>query len=249
MRVTSTVLSAFFLLLVLLGVYTVVKITFQDRQRHIGLLRCIGMTKGQTVLSLVVQGIILALCAAVLCAPLGVGFAWVAALVMRLSGYPFFTLVIELQPVLISCAVCAGPCSWRLYYSRLRFCAAASCPTARSQNRSARVPGHKSRPPLRGFGRAGEAAAYRISSPPCSLPAASRFCCSVRLPRSFLLCNYITGRDKTARNTAAITKSIWGKVTAFYLTLQLIPQRERRFRWQYRPAQADGGADGRQLRD
>ena len=108
MRVTSTVLSAFFLLLVLLGVYTVVKITFQDRQRHIGLLRCIGMTKGQAVLSLVVQGVILALCAAVLCAPLGVGFAWVAALVMRLSGYPFFTLVIELQPVLISCAVCAG---------------------------------------------------------------------------------------------------------------------------------------------
>lgn len=113
MRVTSAVLTAFFLLLVLLGVYTVVKITFQDRERHIGLLRCIGMTKGQAVLSLVMQGIILALCAAVLCAPLGIGFAWVAALVMRLSGYPFFTLVIELQPVLISCAVCAGgraPC-------------------------------------------------------------------------------------------------------------------------------------------
>ncbi|MFR9182741.1 MAG: FtsX-like permease family protein [Christensenellales bacterium] len=108
MRVTSAVLTAFFLLLVLLGVYTVVKITFQDRERHIGLLRCIGMTKGQAVLSLVMQGIILALCAAVLCAPLGIGFAWVAALVMRLSGYPFFTLVIELQPVLISCAVCAG---------------------------------------------------------------------------------------------------------------------------------------------
>lgn len=108
MRVTSTVLSAFFLLLVLLGVYTVVKITFQDRQRHIGLLRCIGMTKGQAVLSLLLQGIILALCAAVLCAPLGMGFAWVAALVMRLSGYPFFTLVIDLQPVLISCAICAG---------------------------------------------------------------------------------------------------------------------------------------------
>lgn len=108
MRVTSTVLSAFFLLLVLLGVYTVVKITFQDRQRHIGLLRCIGMTKGQAVLSLLLQGIILALCAAVLCAPLGMGFAWMAALVMRLSGYPFFTLVIDLQPVLISCAICAG---------------------------------------------------------------------------------------------------------------------------------------------
>ncbi len=108
MRVTSTVLSAFFLLLVLLGVYTVVKITFQDRQRHIGLLRCIGMTKGQAVLSLLLQGVIIALCAAVLCAPLGMGFAWVAALVMRLSDYPFFTLVIDLQPVLISCAVCAG---------------------------------------------------------------------------------------------------------------------------------------------
>lgn len=108
MRVTSTVLTAFFLLLVLLGVYTVVKITFQDRQRHIGLLRCIGMTKGQAVLSLVMQGVILALCAAALCAPLGIGFTWVAAYVMRLSGYPFFTLVIKLQPVLISCAVCAG---------------------------------------------------------------------------------------------------------------------------------------------
>lgn len=108
MQVTSAVLSAFFLLLVLLGVYTVVKITFQDRQRHIGLLRCIGMTKGQAVLSLLLQGVIIALCAAVLCAPLGIGFAWVAALVMRLSGYSFFTLVIELQPVLISCAVCAG---------------------------------------------------------------------------------------------------------------------------------------------
>lgn len=108
MQVTSAVLSAFFLLLVLLGVYTVVKITFQDRQRHIGLLRCIGMTKGQAVLSLLLQGVIIALCAAVLCAPLGIGFAWLAALVMRLSGYPFFTLVIELQPVLLSCAVCAG---------------------------------------------------------------------------------------------------------------------------------------------
>lgn len=108
MRVMSIVLTAFFLLLVILGVYTVVKITFQDRQRHIGLLRCIGMTKGQAVLSLMLQGLFLALCAAVLCAPLGMGFAWLAAFVMRLCGYPFFTFVFDLQPVLLSCAVCVG---------------------------------------------------------------------------------------------------------------------------------------------
>lgn len=108
MRVMSIVLTAFFLLLVILGVYTVVKITFQDRQRHIGLLRCIGMNKRQAVLSLMLQGLFLALCAAVLCAPLGMGFAWLAAFVMRLCGYPFFTFVFDLQAVLLSCAVCVG---------------------------------------------------------------------------------------------------------------------------------------------
>lgn len=108
MQRTSTIMTSFFILLVLLGVFTVVKITFQDRRRYICLMRCVGMTKGQGAVSLILQGITVALFSALLCMPFSIGFAWLAAYIMRtFGGYPFFVLIVQPQPVILSAIICA----------------------------------------------------------------------------------------------------------------------------------------------
>ncbi|HHZ06535.1 MAG TPA: FtsX-like permease family protein [Clostridiales bacterium] len=62
----SIILSVFFFLLIFLGANNVVRITYKEREKYIGIMRCVGLTSGQSYRILLVQGILMALCAGVI---------------------------------------------------------------------------------------------------------------------------------------------------------------------------------------
>lgn len=105
-KLVTNSLLLFFVILITLGIYDIVKITFQDRRKYIGLLRCIGLTRGQTFRMLMLQGVLLSLCSLAISFPLGIGVLQVMVLVIQAAGGLPVVFSLSVVPFLITAVLC-----------------------------------------------------------------------------------------------------------------------------------------------
>lgn len=105
MNVISIAFSLFFFVMLIFGVYNVVKITYKEREQYIGLMRCVGLTCGQAYRIFLIQGVVMALCSCIMAAAFGTGvYGGAVALLNNInnSGYIFS---LSPMPYVIACGV------------------------------------------------------------------------------------------------------------------------------------------------
>lgn len=85
----TLLLILLFTVVIVIGVYNAAELSVKARERYIGVMRCIGMTRGQAAGLLLCQGAGLAACSLALGAGLGVGFLYAAVGLLRALGQDY----------------------------------------------------------------------------------------------------------------------------------------------------------------
>lgn len=85
----ALLLILLFTVVIVIGVYNAAELSVKERERYIGVMRCIGMTRRQAAGLLLCQGVGLAACSLALGAGLGVGFLYAAVGLLRALGQDY----------------------------------------------------------------------------------------------------------------------------------------------------------------
>lgn len=102
--IINAIIAGFFLFLVLiiiLGIWGIVNMTMRERIKYVGVLRCIGLTGGQTIAIFLLQGLYLALASTLACFAVGFGGVAAAGAILNAIGHTFLLQVTYL-PFLIT---------------------------------------------------------------------------------------------------------------------------------------------------
>lgn len=97
-----------FTAVIVIGVYNVAELSVKARERYIGVMRCVGMTKGQAFLLLFYQGIGLLVCSLLLGAALGVGFLYGALGLLNTLGQTYLARIDASAFLFFAILVCAS---------------------------------------------------------------------------------------------------------------------------------------------
>ncbi|HHZ06538.1 MAG TPA: FtsX-like permease family protein [Clostridiales bacterium] len=102
----SISLTVFFLLLTCLGIHNIVKVTYKEREQYIGLMRCIGLKRGQAYRVFLLQGIVMAVIACAVGCGIGIAVYLLAVAIMNAIGTAEYLFILSTVPFLVSVAIC-----------------------------------------------------------------------------------------------------------------------------------------------